>query len=57
MLGPILQRMTKPGTNHDLVVVDIDNEMEFSEEHKVSRATEVSSPPRVYLNESKTYRS
>lgn len=57
MLGPILQRMTKPGTNYDLVVVDIDNEMEFSEEHKVSRATEVSSPPRVYLNESRTCRS
>ena len=36
MLGPILQRLTKPGTNYDLVVVDIDNEMDFAEEHKVS---------------------
>ena len=36
MLGPILQRLTKPGTNYDLVVVDIDNEVDFAEEHKVS---------------------
>lgn len=48
MLGPILQRLTKPGTDYDLVVIDIDNEMEFSEEHKVSSSFDPTPSGRIH---------